>query len=179
MSDIERHEYLEKKNQIKSKSEGKKEGKGPDIKYFQYAYFNIPMFREPLTSLVTVFIPLWLLGLINLGIYFQDKDLGSRIGSIIGIMLAFIAYIPTIDAAIPPSSNIVFMEGLVYMQSFASLMTFIHSMRIKDYKEFKLVWYETPEYWITLVVTAGSVLMVTILMIAHYCYWAKKVYNNS
>jgi hypothetical protein len=59
--------------------------------------------------LVTVFIPLWLLGLINLGIYFQDQDLGSRIGSIIGIMLAFIAYIPTIEAAIPPSSNIVFM----------------------------------------------------------------------
>ncbi len=67
-----------------------------DIKYFQYAYFNIPMYKFPSSSLVTVFIPLWLLGLINLGIYFQDQSLSDRIGSIIGLMLAFIAYIPTI-----------------------------------------------------------------------------------
>jgi hypothetical protein len=55
------------------------------------------MYKYPLTSFVTVFIPLWLLGLINLGIYFQDGTLSDRIASIIALMIAFIAYIPTIE----------------------------------------------------------------------------------
>ncbi len=110
----------------------KEDKKIVDIKYFKYAYFNIPMFKSPFNSLITVFVPLWLLGLINLGIYFQDENLSDRIGSIIGLMLAFIAYIPTIRSAIPPSSSIVFMEVMVYLQSLASFATFIHSFRIKS-----------------------------------------------
>ena len=70
--------------------------KNHDIKYFQYATFNIPLYKFPASSFVTVFIPLWLLGLINLGIYFQDGTLSDRLGSIIALMLAFIAFIPAI-----------------------------------------------------------------------------------
>ncbi len=119
------------------------------------------------------------MGIINLGIYFQNGSLGDRIGSIIALMLAFIAYIPTIEEAIPPSSNIVFMEGLVYAQSFASLCTFIHSMRIKSQGEaFKLDWITTTEYWITFLITAGSFAIVVLLMLVHYFYWEKKLYNE-
>jgi hypothetical protein len=118
-----------------------------------------------------VFVPLWLLGLINLGIYFQNEELSDRIGSIIGLMLAFIAYIPTIRSAIPPSSNLVFMEVMVYLQSLASFATFIHSFRISEQKNFKLNWVATPEYWFTVLVTAGSFIFVLVLMLIHYFYW--------
>jgi len=48
-----------------------------------------------------------LLGIINLGIFFQDGTLSDRIASIIALTIAFIAYIPTIEQTIPPSANIV------------------------------------------------------------------------
>ena len=66
----------------------------------------------------------------------------------------------------------------MYAQSLASLCTFIHSMRIKSVDKFRLIWGDTPEYWITLVITAGSFLMVMVLMIVHYCYWERKLYNE-
>jgi hypothetical protein len=54
------------------------------------------MYKFPFDSLVTIFVPLWLLGIINLGIFFQNEQLSDRIGSIIALTIAYIAYIPTI-----------------------------------------------------------------------------------
>jgi hypothetical protein len=37
---------------------------------FRHAHFNIPLYKMPMNSLSTIFIPLWLLGIINLGVFF-------------------------------------------------------------------------------------------------------------
>ena len=37
---------------------------------FRHAHFSIPMYKMPMYSLSTIFIPLWLLGIINLGVFF-------------------------------------------------------------------------------------------------------------
>jgi hypothetical protein len=66
------------------------------IEQFQYGHFLIPIYRYPLVSIATIFLPLWLLAVINLSIFFQDTSLGDRIGSISAIMIAYIALIPTI-----------------------------------------------------------------------------------
>jgi len=59
--------------------------------------------------LIEIFLPLWSLAIINLGIYFQDGELSGRIASIAGVMIAFIALIPLIRGAIPPNPKVVFV----------------------------------------------------------------------
>jgi uncharacterized membrane protein YqjE len=56
----------------------------------------MPLYKHPLSTLTTVFIPLWILGLINLVIFFQSPELSGRLAAIATISLAFIALIPTI-----------------------------------------------------------------------------------
>jgi hypothetical protein len=59
--------------------------------------------------MATIFLPLWLLGIINLGIFFQDNSMDDRIGSISALMIAFVALIPTIREEIPPNPKIIFI----------------------------------------------------------------------
>ena len=66
------------------------------VKHFQYAHFTIPLYKFPTVTIATIFLPLWLLGIINLGIFFQDNNLADRIASIAALMIAFVALFPTI-----------------------------------------------------------------------------------
>jgi hypothetical protein len=77
--------------------------------HFQYAHFNIPLYKFPYVAMATIFLPLWLLGIINLGIFFQDHNMDDRIGSLSALMIAFVALIPTIREEIPPNPSIVFV----------------------------------------------------------------------
>jgi len=52
--------------------------------------------------LATIFLPLWILGIINMGIFFQGPDLGKRFLNIAAMVLAYVALIPTIREEIPP-----------------------------------------------------------------------------
>ena len=84
------------------------------IEHFQYAHFKVSLYKFPIVSIATIFLPLWLLAIINLGIFFQDNALSNRIASISALMIAFVALIPTIRDQIPPNPKIVFIEILVY-----------------------------------------------------------------
>lgn len=67
-----------------------------EVYEYQFCHFVIPLYKFPFVTLSTIFIPLWLLGIINLGIFFQDTTLGDRIGSLAALMIAFVALIPVI-----------------------------------------------------------------------------------
>lgn len=41
------------------------------ITEFKNSHFIIPLYKFPVVSILTIFLPLWLLGIINLGIFFQ------------------------------------------------------------------------------------------------------------
>jgi hypothetical protein len=78
-----------------------KGGSEEKIKQFQYVHFRIPLYKYPGANLVSIFVPLWVLGFINLLIFFQDSALSGRIAAVATLTLAFIAFIPTINAQIP------------------------------------------------------------------------------
>lgn len=61
----------------RSKGYQQEEKKDPDN--FQYACFKIPILKHPFASLLEIFLPLWSLGIINLGIYFEDSALSDRL----------------------------------------------------------------------------------------------------
>ncbi len=76
------------------------------IKNYQYAHFRIPLYQYPISNLVNIFLPLWVLGFINLLIFFQNIDLSGRLAVISTLTLAFIAFVPTINEKIPQTPYI-------------------------------------------------------------------------
>ena len=73
---------------------------------YKYACFKLPLYKFPLDSIVIIFLPLWLLAVLNLGIFFQSYVLADRLMNIAALMIAFIALIPTIRERLPPSPSI-------------------------------------------------------------------------
>lgn len=59
-----------------------------------------------MVGLFMIFFPLWLLGMINLSIFFSEPGLGDRIGSLASLLLAYVALIPIIRNLLPPNPNI-------------------------------------------------------------------------
>jgi len=98
---------------------------------FRHAHFDVPLYKMPMYSLSTIFIPLWLLGIINLGVFFENEDLGNRIQAISGLMIAFAALIPTIRNQIPPHPGWIFIEILVYLEAATCLLALFHSIAIR------------------------------------------------
>jgi hypothetical protein len=58
------------------------------------------MYKVPDESIGTIFLPLLLLGIINLCIFFQDYKLSGRIASVASLMIAFVAIVPVVRAKI-------------------------------------------------------------------------------
>lgn len=65
-------------------------------KSINYGHFHIPVSKNPITVLTTLFIPLWLFSFINIAIFTLPPSLGNRVGAIATIMLAFVSLIPSI-----------------------------------------------------------------------------------
>lgn len=61
-----------------------------------------------------IFIPLWLLTLINLSVFFQNNDIKYRISNIAILLVAFAAFLPTIRSKIPPSQHVTLIEIITY-----------------------------------------------------------------
>lgn len=79
------------------------------IKTFEFGHFIINIYRNPNSVAGTILIPVGLLTIINLGIFFQSNSLAGRIENIAGLMFAYTAIIPVIRSQIPTNPGITFI----------------------------------------------------------------------
>ena len=77
-----------------------------ELPKFSFAHFHTPLSKHPIATLGTIFFPLWLLGIINLAVFYQDASLGNRIANIATLMIAFVGIIPIIREEVPPNPKI-------------------------------------------------------------------------
>lgn len=114
------------------------------------------------------------MAVINLSIFFQNTSMGDRVGSISGIMIAFVALIPTIRENIPPSPRIVFIEFLVYMNSLTSLFVLIDSVSVRNLGDgYEFFWYESGLFLVSVIITVLSFIIIVVMMILHYFVWKR------
>lgn len=67
------------------------------VQNFQYAHFILPVYKKPYPSILTIYFPLLLLGVINIAIFFQNKvQTGKIMLNIAALIVSFIALIPTV-----------------------------------------------------------------------------------
>ena len=77
-------------------------------------------------------MPLWILGFINLLVFFQDSNLGDRLANIAAILIAFSALIPTIRSQVPPAPQITLVEVMIYLEIGTSILGLIQSYIVSD-----------------------------------------------
>jgi hypothetical protein len=110
------------------------------VKYYQYTHIVIPLYKYPGNVLITIFLPVMLLALLSLAIFFQDQDLSGRIGSIATMILGYIALIPSIKEQLPPSAKLTVIEALVYIETLCCMFCLYESFMILDIKDYEFVW---------------------------------------
>ncbi len=101
------------------------------IQSFECAHFIITLYKIPSSAVATIFMPVLLLCIINLGIFNQDRVLGGRIENLAALMLAFISVFPVIRNEIPPNPKITYMEILIYLLTGTDLLCLIESVLIR------------------------------------------------
>ena len=148
-----------------------KKKKLPKVKYSQYTHFVIPLYKYPGNALATIFIPVFLLSLLSLAIFFQQNDLSNRIGSIATMVLGYIALIPSIKEQLPPSSRITVIEIVIYISTLCCLFSLVESFLIDDDKGYQFIWWENKLFLLCLFTHMGIFLFVSVLMLLHKLVW--------
>ncbi len=102
--------------------------------------------------------------------------MSDRIGSIAALMVAFVNLIPVIREQIPPNPKIVFIEVLVYIETFTCLLALIHSLLVKDEVGYSLTWQVSGLFLVSMIITILNIAIITVMMFLHYGVWERK-YN--
>lgn len=116
------------------------------IKPYCNAHFSIPIYKFPLATFTTIIVPLFLLGILNMSIYFQESTLSNRIQSLTNIMLAFVALVPVIKKELPFSSRLTMVEIFTYLEITCCLFCFWESMSIRMVQGYVFVWTRNGLY---------------------------------
>jgi hypothetical protein len=71
---------------------------------YYYPVFKIELafYRAPLSSLINAFVPMLVLAFLAMMIFSSKFELGDRIANISVILLAYIAFIPSLRSFVPP-----------------------------------------------------------------------------
>lgn len=72
------------------------------------------LYRHPGVSIITIFVPMWILGLITLMIFFMSESFDNRIINTATVYISFATYFQVIRSVLPKSSHISLMEIFVY-----------------------------------------------------------------
>jgi hypothetical protein len=117
---------------------------------------------------------LWILGFITLCVFFQSADIGSRIGTIATLTLAYIAFLPTINSTIPATPYVKAVEILVYLQIMATILLLIQSLILAttvDISTYKFNYRNDGFFIASVIINLIVVVAVLSTFVVHKCLW--------
>ncbi len=82
----------------------------------------MPVYKFPGISILTIFLPIEILGAIGLLVFFQEPALSNRLMTIATLILAFVAFLPTINESIPQTPTIKLVDILIVLHLTAILL---------------------------------------------------------
>ena len=99
------------------------------VEEFRVAHFHFPLYKYTTATLGTIFLPLFILTLINLCIFYQSWDLNERIANIAMLMIAFLALIPVMHSQMP-LPKLTLLEICLYLELSTTILCLIDSVYI-------------------------------------------------
>lgn len=145
---------------------------------WQNIVFKFDLYKYPGTTLLMFFLPVLILSIINLAIYFQANELTGKIASIATLMVAYTAFLPTVRQLLPNTPQITAMDLILVVLLCNSLLTLLRVFL--DYEQginFVFDWKSDPCYLISVASLISISLVVIIITFLHKCKW-EKAYKN-
>lgn len=103
------------------------------FKPFKYAIFKIPLYRFPVVDMMTIFIPLWLLGFISVYVFYQTTEIMNRIINVAALMIAYAAVQPIVRENLPDATSLTLVDLLIYMEILTNILFLARSISIRGY----------------------------------------------
>lgn len=145
---------------------------------FQNYKVEFGMYKYPFTTVLTIFLPIMMLAVLNLAVFFQENSLSGRISSLATIMVAYTAFLPTVRDRIPPSPTITAMDlilmGLCCNCMLCLLRSFLDFGQDPSYI---YDWKSDPLYLLSLTAIATIGIIVIAALVIHKTIWEPK-YNR-
>ncbi|CDW83522.1 UNKNOWN [Stylonychia lemnae] len=107
-----------------------------DFKESNKVFFQIPVYRKPLSMFLTNYGPLIVLSFLILSIYQSEYDFGARIANIGVLILALISFIPSMRSNIPPVSYVTLSDILLGFNQISTCLVLLCSF-IQTYLQWK------------------------------------------
>ena len=89
------------------------------------------------------------------------------------VTLAYVAFIPTINATVPNTPEIKLVDVLVYLQILTTILTMVDSLITARTKDVGYIfeWQTNGWFWTTVVISSLVVVTVVVLFIVHKLVW--------
>jgi hypothetical protein len=144
-----------------------------NFRCFQFAHFRVPIYKFPGISILTIFIPIWIIGLIGLFVFFQEAAFGARLATVAVLALAFVAFVPTINASVPRTPEVKLVDILILMELAAVILLLVESFngRFSDAADFD--WQNSPLFLASVALNAATFAIVLLLFLVHKCFWER------
>lgn len=111
-------------------SEKKNDRKDPSksIIYFPKITYQLALYKNPLNMTINAYFPMFILALLGLMIFMQENDVADRIANISVILLAYIAFIPTVRSIIPPVAYFTLADALIFFNFLGTGMLMLETV---------------------------------------------------
>ena len=63
---------------------------------YEHGKILIPLYKYPAMTIINVFVPFYMVAILNLGVFFEANDMSNRSASLATFQLAYIAFFPTV-----------------------------------------------------------------------------------
>jgi hypothetical protein len=103
------------------------------IKYYPRVKYSISIYKRPGTIVILIYLPLFSLAWVLLSIFSGVNDLNARTANICVIILAYIAFIPTLRSFVPPVSYPTLNDFALGSNLCACLATLLESFLIAKF----------------------------------------------
>ncbi len=135
--------------------------------------FSVYAWRNPLSMILKYNIPVILLQLLTLAILAQDDGLGDKISNIATIVLALVAFVPSIKGEISHVKSMTLLESIIYSAVYQAGFVLLEAVITHYYDRIEVV--RRAAFIISLLFLAYSLLALGIPYTCDALYRAKKV----
>jgi len=123
-------------------------------------------------------LPIFVLSFVGLCIYDCPNDLNARIANIAVLLLAYIAFIPTLRSLMPPVPYITMNDTIIGINLFACLLILLESyIENRDLERGNDIEYQKNIRYgfkiATCIIFCLPMLLITLLSITYYTYWQR------
>ena len=88
-----------------------------------------------MVDLIQIFVPVWLLSIMSVYIFFETVEIGNRIMNVSAIIFTFAAIQPVVRQNLPHATSITLVDILIYSQFLVNALFLINTIGVRGYDD--------------------------------------------